>query len=407
MTTKENMIRATFERGDGILRLMPCFIPRPWGKAGRRLRLHPDDYYATGTKRGEMKERWFSSVQPAFADPTAPADEGMSYVEVSKDATEKILLKDFIDLLGAEIIGSELMEKYGTWPMYSKFFDFITPLFFHLHLTDDKAANVGRRGKPESYYFPAAYNNYEGDFPHTYFGFDHGVTKEDVKERLRNFSMEDNRITELSRAFRLKRDTGWFVPAGVIHAPGSLCTYEPQWNSDVNAVFDNVTAGEVNSRESLVQQVPEDKKNDLDYIISLLDWDKNVDPNFRSTFFRPPVPYRKNEQFEEKWISYANNYVAAKELTVFPGQTAIVDDPVAYGCIIIQGHGEFGVYGDAEAAAMLRYGQASADEYFVSEQAAKRGVKIVNHSNYEPMIILKHFGPNHPDTPKTVPAHAE
>lgn len=70
----------------------------------------------------------------------------MSYVEVTKDPKDKLLLKDFIDTLGAEIIGDELMEKYGTWPMYSKFFDFVTPLFFHMHLTDDKAANVGRRG---------------------------------------------------------------------------------------------------------------------------------------------------------------------------------------------------------------------------------------------------------------------
>ncbi len=56
---------------------------------------------------------------------------------------------------------------------------------------------------------------------------------------------------------------------------------------------------------------------------------------------------------------------------------------------------------------MLRYGQASADEYFVSEQAARKGIKIVNKSNYEPMVILKHFGPNHPDTPKTVPEFTE
>jgi len=399
---KNQIIRSTFDKGQGILRLMPCFIPRPWGKAGRRLRLHPDDYYATGTRRGEMKERWFSSVQPAFADPAAPADEGMSYVEVSKNLTDKILFKDFIDTLGAEVIGEEFFQKYGTWPMYSKFFDFVTPLFFHLHLDDEKAANVGRRGKPESYYFPHSYNNHDGGFPHTYFGFDPSVTKEEVKKRLACFEDADNRITELSRAFRLKLDTGWFVPAGVLHAPGSYLTYEPQWNSDVNAIFDSVTAGEVNAYQTLVQQVPEEKKRDLEYIMSLLDWEKNIDPNFRKTYFRPPVPYRKNEQFSEKWISYANDYFSAKELEIAPGQTAVVDDPVAYGCIMLQGHGKFGTFADAEAATCLRYGQASADEYFVSEGAAKKGVRIVNKSNYEPMIILKHFGPNHPDAPETV-----
>ena len=29
----------------------------------------------------------------------------------------------------------------------------------------------------------------------------------------------------------------WFVPAGVSHAPGSYCTQEPRWASDVFAMF--------------------------------------------------------------------------------------------------------------------------------------------------------------------------
>ena len=52
---------------------------------------------------------------------------------------------------------------------------------------------------------------------------------------------------------------------------------------------------------------------------------------------------------------------------------------------------------------MLRFGQLGADEYFVSEAAAKAGVTITNKSPVEPMVILKHFGPNHPDMPKSVP----
>ena len=38
-------------------------------QAGQRLRLHPDDYYALGTRRGSIKERWFSSVIPAMNGP--------------------------------------------------------------------------------------------------------------------------------------------------------------------------------------------------------------------------------------------------------------------------------------------------------------------------------------------------
>ena len=76
----------------------------------------------------------------------------------------------------------------------------------------------------------------------------------------------------------------------------------------------------------------------------------------------------------EKWITYGTgNLFAAKELTVHPKETVTIKDPAAYGCIIIQGYGKFGVY-DAETAGMIRFGQATADEYFVSESAAKNGV---------------------------------
>ncbi|MCI8465899.1 MAG: hypothetical protein HFI63_08595 [Lachnospiraceae bacterium] len=51
---------------------------------------------------------------------------------------------------------------------------------------------------------------------------------------------------------------------------------------------------------------------------------------------------------------------------------------------------------------MLRFGQQSGDEYFVSEKAAKEGIVIENHSKYEPIVILKHFGPNNPEEPKSI-----
>ena len=34
------------------------------------------------------------------------------------------------------------------------------------------------------------------------------------------------------------------------------------------------------------------------------------------------------------------------------------------------------------------------DEYFVTEKAAKEGVKIVNPSETDPIVILKHFSDN-------------
>ncbi len=397
--TSKVLVTETLEEGKGILNLIPVFVPRRFSKAGRRLRLHPHDYYALGTERGSIKERWFSSVIPAMNGELAPDDEGMSYVlPADGNLDNKFLLRDAVELLGEQIIGRELQEKYGTWPMYSKFFDYNEPLFHHLHLDFEAAARVGRLGKPEAYFYPPQMNNHAGTFPVTYFGFDPDVTREMVRERLLNYESGDNRITELSRAYRIELGTGWYTPPGVVHAPGSYLTYEPQWNSDVNSVYENITAGEVYPYEFLVENCPEDKKRDVDYIMSLMDWEKNVDPSYKDQYFRSPKRAREDDSYMENWIVYGNDFIAGKELTVYPGQSVKITDPVAYGCIMIQGHGKFGEY-NAEAAVMLRYGQASADEYFVSEQAARNGVTITNHSKHEPMVILKHFGPNHPDKP--------
>ena len=174
-----------------------------------------------------------------------------------------------------------------------KFFDYELPLFHHLHLDNEAAAKVGRMGKPEAYYFPPQLNNHPGTFPVTYFGFDPDVTRALVRERLLAYEKGDNRITELSRAYRIELGTGWYTPPGVVHAPGSVLTYEPQWNSDVNSVQENVTSGEVYPREFLVENVPEDRKQDIDYIMSLMDWEKNVDPHYRARYFRPPWPARR------------------------------------------------------------------------------------------------------------------
>jgi hypothetical protein len=395
------LIRETHDKGGLILQLIPVFVPRRFGTAGRRLRLHPDDYYALGTNRGSIKERWFSSTVVAMNGPLAPPDEGLSYVVPHTGAAgDQFSFRDAVEELGADLIGTELKDRYGTWPMYSKFFDYGGPLFHHLHLDDEAAGRVGMIGKPEGYYFPAQLNNHLGTFPHTYFGWDPATTREEVRERLLQYEKSDNRITELSRAYRIELGTGWYTPPGVVHAPGSVLTYEPQWNSDVNSVYENVVAGEVNPYEFLSENCPEDRKRDVDYIMSLMDWEKNVAPDYRKRFFRPPIQCPdSDERHDEAWVLYANEYFCAKRLTIQPGQTVTVKDPVAYGCIMIQGYGKFGSY-DAEAAIMLRFGQWSADEYFVSEPAAREGVTITNHSKCEPMVILKHFGPNHPEMPR-------
>ena len=398
--TAASRIDEAFDAGKGVLRLMPVFIPRRFSEAGRRLRLHPDDYFALGMARGSIKERWLASVIPAVNGPLAPADEGLSYAWPASDrAEDKFTLRDAAARLGADLVGHELHSRFGGWPCYSKFFDYLEPLFFHLHLDEAAAALVGRLAKPEAYYFPPQMNDHLGRFPHTFFGFDPDTTREEVIERLAMFERGDNRITELSRAHRIQLGTGWYTPPGVLHAPGSVLTYEPQWNSDVNAVLENRVGCEVYPREFLVENCPEDRKAGLNHVMSMIDWDKNVDPHYKRTYFRPPVDCPGGDAaHHQRWIVYGNPYFGAKELLVQPGCSVTVKDPAAHGAIVVQGHGRVGVH-DAEAAGMLRFGQMSGDEFFVSEGAAAAGVLFENRSRWEPMVVLRHFGPNHPAMP--------
>ena len=81
---------------------------------------------------------------------------------------------------------------------------------------------------------------------------------------------------------------------------------------------------------------------------------------------------------------------------MLPGQTVVIRDAAAYGMIMMQGHGKMGAW-DIETPSLIRFGQLTQDEYFVSEAAAKEGVKITNTSKSDPIVMLKHFGPKNPD----------
>ncbi|MFH1904989.1 MAG: hypothetical protein ABIK53_05665 [bacterium] len=398
----KNLAEKALEQGGGILRLAPNWVPRSFCIPGRRIKLHPDDYYALGGERGGIDERWFSSTTPADNGPLTSPNEGLSFIVFDDGGhTEKFLLRDAIDEFQHEIIGKRIWDKYKCWPMYSKFFDNLGPLPHHIHHREEHAKLVGQKGKPEAYYFPAQMNNHLGHFAFTFFGFEPGTTKEQVRECLVNFTKGDNKITNLSKAYRLEPGTGWDVPPGVLHAPGSLCTYEPQKASDVFAMYQSLVDDQIVPEELLWKDTPEKHKGDFDYLIEVIDWGGNIDPEFAKNRFMMPLPVKSEEEMNaegcsEKWICYKSNDFSAKELTVMPGKTVTIKDSAAYGIIMMQGHGKMGKW-DIESPALIRYGQLTNDEFFVSEKAAKEGVSIKNISRTDPIVMLKHFGPENSD----------
>ncbi|ULQ54057.1 hypothetical protein [Flavihumibacter fluvii] len=390
------------EQGKGILRLAPTWVPRSFCVPGRRIKLHPDDYYVLGGQRGGIDERWLSSTTPAKNGPLTGEHEGLSKVVFNDGSkTVQFLLKDAVDDLKGRLIGDRIWNAYGSWPMYSKFFDNMGPLPHHVHHNDEKAALIGQKGKPEAYYFPPQLNNHGGDFPYTFIGIEPGTTKEQIRECLVNFTKGDNKITNYSSAYRLEPGTGWDVPPGLLHAPGSLCTYEPQKASDVFAMYQSLVNEAIIPEELLWNGSPKESIGDYDSLIDILDWELNIDPNMMANRFMAPKPVRSLDEmhsqgYTENWVCYKSHDFSAKELTVFPGQTVVIKDSAAYGIIVMQGHGKMGVW-DIETPALIRYGQLTNDEFFISEAAAKEGIRITNPSATDPIVMLKHFGPANPD----------
>jgi len=388
------------DAGGGVLRLTPTWVPRSFLHPGKRIKLAPTDWYALGTHRGGIDERWFASTTEAANDGRA-WDEGLSWCVFEGP---RFLLRDAVAEGQGRSVGPGVWDKYQRWPVYSKFFDNMGPIPHHMHQMPEHAALTGQQGKPECYYFPPQLNAAENHFDYTFMGLEPGTTKADVRRCLENWSRGDNGILDLSRAYRLKPGTGWMIPAGVLHAPGSMCTYEPQWGSDVFGMFQSLVEGREVPWDLLVKDVPKDKHQDLDFLVEMLDWEKNVDPKFKEHNYVEPIvdTSASGDGYTDRWIDYGGfdgqQLVSAKELTVMPGVKMTLRDPGASGWITVQGAGRLGRLA-LQTPVMIHYGEEPWDEVFITAEAAAAGVEIENTGG-EPLVGLRYFGPNvHPSTP--------
>jgi hypothetical protein len=394
-------VRRAVEAGEGLLRLAPTWVPRSFLMPGRRIKLAPQDVYALGAHRGGIDERWFASTTSA-ANEGAPPDEGLSYVV--ENGKRAFTLRDAVAAEGARLVGRAIWDRYQRWPVYSKFFDNLGPIPHHMHQNDEQAARVGQQGKPESYYFPPQLNAVGNHFPYTFFGLEPGTTKADVRRCLERWNEGDNGILNYSKAYRLQPGTGWLVPPCVLHAPGSLVTYEPQWGSDVFGMYQSMVEGRAVPWSLLVKDVPPEKHKDLNYLVDQLDWEANVNPSFKDSHYLEPIPAAdsRSEGYVDKWIVYGTvggkQLFTAKELTVNAGVKVTIKDKGAYGLIAVQGTGRIGKLA-LRTPAMIRYGELTDDEVFVSHEAATQGV-VFENTGLEPLVTLRYFGPEaNPDAP--------
>jgi hypothetical protein len=190
----------------------------------------------------------------------------------------------------------------------------------------------------------------------------------------------------------------------VLHAPGSLVTYEPQWGSDVFGMYQSLVEGREVPRSLLTKDFPEEFHDDNVYLVEALDWEQNVDPNFKDNHYLEPIPVADTaaDGYVDRWIVYGTvdgrQLFSAKELTVDPGASCTISDTGAYGWITVQGEGTIGSM-KLQTPAMIRFGEMTEDEVFVSAPTAALGVTITN-TGTEPLVSLRYFGPDaNPDAP--------
>lgn len=385
------------DKDNGILRLYPCWVLRDNLPPGRRLKINIHDLYPYGLQVGAVCERWIASTGKADNGAKTLPNEGLSRIAMD-DGTE-LLLADAVEAAGDLILGSETMETFGGMKAFAKFYDFSIPIPHHVHLMEKDSRLVGVAPKPEAYYFPEQLNAINYGYMHTYFGLQPGTTKQDLIRCLETWGKFDGAdILQLSTAYRLKVGTGWDVPAGILHAPGSMVTYEPQYVSDTSLFFQSIVEDWAVDRKSLTKFLPKERENDLEYIVNVLDWEANTDPDFRKKHYREPIFVEeemamREKGYLEKWVTYGAEQFSAKELTVLPGRSVEIRDAASYGLIMMDGTGTInGV--KAVTPASIRYGQLADDEFYVTKDAAMRGVRIVNESEHVPMVMLKNFGPD-------------
>jgi hypothetical protein len=123
------LLDSALDAGQGLLQLTPTWSPRSFLHPGRRIKLHPGDYYRFGADRGGIDERWLGSA-------TEAANEGRVWHEgliFGLFEGQKFLLKDAVAERGTDLVDAPNFDKYDRWPGYSKVFDNMGPIPHHMH----------------------------------------------------------------------------------------------------------------------------------------------------------------------------------------------------------------------------------------------------------------------------------
>ena len=155
-----------------------------------------------------------------------------------------VSLRDAIRAAPLEMLGEDLFARHGAeFRVLVKLLDPGEPIPFHMHATDAQVKRLSKHfrghrfGKDEAYYFLEAP---KGPLPYTHVGLYPGVTKRELLDAVKHGR---DYALELSPAIYQDYESGFFLPAGVPHSPGTALTLEIQQPSDVYTLLETHAGG--------------------------------------------------------------------------------------------------------------------------------------------------------------------
>lgn len=374
---------------DGILTLEPALVARDWMTPGRRLGLDASQYEVGD--RGWICERWLASTTPAGNAVTFEG-EGISLVR-SGDA--RIRLDELVAAAPELIMGSEYAATHSGLGRLAKIFDYGDRVPFHIHPPTAQAQAAGLQSKDEAYYFLPGVDL--GPHPESFFGVHPSLSQEEASDLLIEHltRWNDDHVLSLSRGFHLYPEGGYFVPSGVLHAPGTALTLELQEDSDAMA-FLQATCGDVHlSKELLLGAFDAQSRSERGerVILDWIDWDLNLMADFHSQYSLTPRTITETDGVNLDWLFWGGSKFSSKRLRLAPGASTTLRENGVYSLFVWTGDVTVGVHA-------LSGGQLGSDELLITHRRAVEGVTFENTGSQAVELIL-FFGPDlNPDSPQ-------
>ena len=382
---KQLIVEKALENGNGVLNLKPAWVARDFLPPGKRLGLKESEYNVG--KRGFICERWLASVTLAD-NAVSPDDEGLSYLETHSN--EEITLKTAVEEAGDLIMGREYSKTHKGLGRLCKIYDFGARIPYHIHQMEKDARLVGRNSKDEAYYFPEDVDT--GPHPETYFGVHPYIVDEKKYDILLPYLVEwkDDLILQHSRAYLNLPGEGFFLPSGILHAPGTALTIELQEDSDVFAMLQALNAGKIISKDLLFKDVRKEDREKIGekVILDQLDWPANGDPYFYENHHLKNIFIEETKQAGgvEHWIYYNTKKFSGKRLVVKPGQSFTSKEKGVYSMLVWRGKGTYDGH-------KIEAGNFQCDELLISHDRAIQPLTVKNDGVTD-LLIIKFFGPD-------------